>query len=968
MHETLGCAYDADSGFSTLLELNSNIEWWNYYVDYDALKKLFPSTPLDTNYRAIRQESESNAILPLRHQTQKVASPDEFCQALDKERQKVTGFYRSKFKELQSSYEMLEEEIAALEERDLRQDDTIKEVDEVEEGEDGQGTESRETDGLMARTHSQSPTSANHWRPSFVNRFGSPFLFGRRKSALKSPRDPDILEASIAPTQRSHPRSPSATRTRMSDSMTSSYFDDTSPVSAVPGRVPPPKHNRNISDMESSVDDLAMPAVRERRVSASSLSSHEGELSWSRRRFHSLGLVQMDPAMIPGWALIPENDVEQGINTLAEPGVNQPVFIWTGNNDYATVMRIGFKKRISAVWLESYVLKQYVDLNLTAFEKILKKYDKNTGLKLKKQYISESVLKSEPWTEACKKELEYLLAHILFLYRRVVASGDNELAKEQLRSQLREKVVIDRETVWSQMVSGHNRTEGIFRSVTPDQIPSLNSTDKIFETPWGKFALPSWFAMKGAIVIIATIMLVVIVQLQPFDRIEESNCLAMLSFCIILWATEAIPLFVTSLTVPFLTVILRVLRSSDDKDQRLSAADAAKYIFSQMFSPTIMLLIGGFTIAAVLSKTRLDVMTATRILNAAGSKPSVVLLVLMTVATFASMWISNVAAPTLCYALIKPITEELHPKSNFSKCLVIAIALAANIGGQASPISSPQNLISLDLMDSPLSWLQWFAISIPVSSLSVILIWAFLHINYHWEPDLEIPKIRKNTDSLTRTHYWVLGVSGLTIMMWCMEKSTEDWVGDMGVIAILPLLAFFGTGILSKEDFHSFHWSIVFLAMGGIALGKATLSSGLLDMLDDLLSHLVEGMGLYSILIVFSVLALLVATFISHTIAAVLLVPIATRIGGSLDEPHPRLLIMATALICSAGMGLPVSGFPNMTAIAQENKIGHRYLGASDFLKNGVVASILAMLVIVTVGYAIMRGLGQTLIAQDNLK
>lgn len=104
-----------------------------------------------------------------------------------------------------------------------------------------------------------------------------------------------------------------------------------------------------------------------------------------------------------------------------------------------------------------------------------------------------------------------------------------------------------------------------------------------------------------------------------------------------------------------------------------------------MFSPTIMLLIGGFTIAAVLSKTRLDVMTATRILNAAGTRPSVVLLVLMCVATFASMWISNVAAPTLCYALIKvsyagsrkssylqPITDELHPKSVFSKCLIVS--------------------------------------------------------------------------------------------------------------------------------------------------------------------------------------------------------------------------------------------------------------------------------------------------------
>lgn len=78
-----------------------------------------------------------------------------------------------------------------------------------------------------------------------------------------------------------------------------------------------------------------------------------------------------------------------------------------------------------------------------------------------------------------------------------------------------------------------------------------------------------------------------------------------------------------------------------------------------MMNGTIMLLIGGFSIAAALSKSRLDTMTASRILNAAGTRPSVVLLVLMAVATFASMWISNVAAPTLCYALIK-VRNQLY--------------------------------------------------------------------------------------------------------------------------------------------------------------------------------------------------------------------------------------------------------------------------------------------------------------------
>ena len=66
------------------------------------------------------------------------------------------------------------------------------------------------------------------------------------------------------------------------------------------------------------------------------------------------------------------------------------------------------------------------------------------------------------------------------------------------------------------------------------------------------------------------------------------------------------PLFVTALMVPFLVVVLRVLRSTDGEDRRLTSPEATKYIFSQMFSPTIMLLLGGFTLAAALSKQNID--------------------------------------------------------------------------------------------------------------------------------------------------------------------------------------------------------------------------------------------------------------------------------------------------------------------------------------------------------------------------
>jgi di/tricarboxylate transporter len=112
------------------------------------------------------------------------------------------------------------------------------------------------------------------------------------------------------------------------------------------------------------------------------------------------------------------------------------------------------------------------------------------------------------------------------------------------------------------------------------------------------------------------------------------------------------PLFVTALLVPFLVVILGVLRFPDT-NQRMDAKSAAKKVFSDMFSPVIMLLLGGFTLAAALSKHHIAKMMASTVLRRAGTGPKWVLLAMMSVAAFLSMWISNVAAPVLCFSLIQ---------------------------------------------------------------------------------------------------------------------------------------------------------------------------------------------------------------------------------------------------------------------------------------------------------------------------
>ena len=93
--------------------------------------------------------------------------------------------------------------------------------------------------------------------------------------------------------------------------------------------------------------------------------------------------------------------------------------------------------------------------------------------------------------------------------------------------------------------------------------------------------------------------------------------------------------------------------------------------------------------------------------------------------------------------------------------VVIGIALAANIGGQSSPISSPQNLIALAAMDPPLDWGSWFAVSLPVSALSIVLIWLLLLASYRparsptGDGEIAIRPVRAPKERFSAKQWWV---------------------------------------------------------------------------------------------------------------------------------------------------------------------------------------------------------------------
>ncbi|KAF9103977.1 low-affinity phosphate transporter [Mortierella sp. GBA35] len=600
-------------------------------------------------------------------------------------------------------------------------------------------------------------------------------------------------------------------------------------------------------------------------------------------------------------------------------------------------------------------LQAYAKLNCTGFSKILKKYDKISENNTKKVYMNQVVLQAYPFKQETTVKLQEQIDRVRDIYAKIFTNGDTEVAKRSLKMHLKEHMVWERNTIWRDMIGIERKSQAV--GVRPSS--ELKTGPTIINTPFGSFQLPEFMDRNVWMLLFCCTVFAVLLHVELFEGPEQQNCFAILVFASLLWATESLPLFVTSLLVPLLVVMLRVMRSDDEDRTRLDSHAAAKKIFSLMFSPVIMLLLGGFAVAAAMSKFHIAKAMATVVLAKAGTRPSAVLLANMLVATVASMWISNVAAPVLCFSLIQPILRTLPPGSSFAKCLILGIALASNIGGMASPISSPQNIIAIEYMKPAPSWMEWFLVALPVCLVCDLTIWVTLLWVY--KPSSNTPTIstiRSTKDPITGTQIYVCVVTVITIILWCLEHRLEWLFGDMGLIAIIPLLAFFGTGILTKEDFNNFLWTVIILAMGGIALGKAVESSGLLHMIAVEVQGYVAGFSLWVVLLIFSGLTLVVATFISHTVAALIILPIVAQIGSTLPDPHPRVLVMGAGLICSAAMGLPVSGFPNMSAISIEDELGSPYLKTIDFLRSGVPLSIVATGFVVTLGYGIMTALG----------
>lgn len=226
-----------------------------------------------------------------------------------------------------------------------------------------------------------------------------------------------------------------------------------------------------------------------------------------------------------------------------------------GYDDFAETAEfssgIMLKRRIISLYVQLCELKSYVQLNKTGFRKVLKKFDKIIDKEFRPKYMENTVESAYPFLRETIRTIEEHIGQVEKAYADIVTQGDEGLAKKDLRSHLREHVVWERNTVWRDLIGLERRAEaaslgkGLLGPQNDGMKVRLQGDDapatpmKKINTPFGRFTCPTWLfgsTMFTLIGIIAVFLVLLLVSIM--DRPEQQNCLAMLVFVSLLWATE----------------------------------------------------------------------------------------------------------------------------------------------------------------------------------------------------------------------------------------------------------------------------------------------------------------------------------------------------------------------------------------------------------------------------------------------
>ncbi len=445
---------------------------------------------------------------------------------------------------------------------------------------------------------------------------------------------------------------------------------------------------------------------------------------------------------------------------------------------------------------------------------------------------------------------------------------------------------------------------------------------------------------------------------ETFISPGANKVVAIAAWMITWWVAEAVPIPITSFLPLILFPLLGVMK------MREAAAPYA--------NPIIFLFLGGFMIALALEKHRLHERIALNLIRVTGTSGNGIILGFMIATGFISMWISNTATAMMMLPIALSVINLLKsnptvmphelPKNerNFAMGLLLMVGYAATLGGLATIIGTPPNVVFAGLLDEfyhqKLNFGKWMLVGVPVAALLLssthLIITRVLFPNNlkKVEGTDELIKTKlQELGNISREEKLVLTIFGLTSFFWIFQQAwnnyifKQDLLNDTNIAMMGGLLMFVVPVdirsfrfLLTWRDTYHLQWGILFLFGGGLCLAEGLEHTGIIQTM----GQWIAGQSSFNVGLI---LALIVATvllseFMSNVALVQIFVPVIFGIADSMHV-NPILLAMPVTLAASIGFMFPIATPPNAIVFSSG------YIRMKDMVKAGILLDIVCIII-----------------------
>ena len=437
---------------------------------------------------------------------------------------------------------------------------------------------------------------------------------------------------------------------------------------------------------------------------------------------------------------------------------------------------------------------------------------------------------------------------------------------------------------------------------------------------------------------------------------EAHLLLAVLISTVLFWLLEILPLGITALLASASTAVLGI---TDPKGA-----------FQNFAHHIIFLFLGSFLLAEAFSSYRLDKKIALRVLSIRWIRRNETIFIgaVLAVPWFLSMWLSNTATTAMMLPIAAGFLSVLYPdgswmSNNRAKFLLLGIAYASSIGGIATPVGTPPNLIALGFLEKEcitISFGEWIFKVLPISAITFLVL---VFLMKRTIGSIEVQNLKTSAGEirkLSRTQKVILTVFATVVFLWLLPSLLgvlKEFIPSLksfyqftkhhlhySVIAVLGAGVLFllkndeGKPILNKEHVKRIDWDTILLFGGGLTLGSLMFKTGLVDYVGQKLALILPSNEFLTLLILIPI-AMFLTEFSSNTATANVLIPVIIGLSHQLGF-NTEKLVVATTLACSYAFMLPMATPPNAIVFGFAN------FKISEMAKLGFIMNVIGIFII----------------------